>query len=197
VEVERLAREWDVVLDWAPFFLDPSIPPEGRTRTPQTTADTPKSALEERGERLNIEFRRGRTFTPNTHLALEAAYWSRETSTPEQDVEFHYALYRAFFTEHRDLSNIDVLVELAAGVNLNADDLRDALTTGRYRAVVDQGIEHSYAIGVPAIPTFIINDQYAIVGAQEYDVLERVMAKLGGRKRDGSPGPSADEIEFG
>lgn len=197
MEVERLQREWDVVLDWAPFFLDPSIPPEGRTRTPQTTADTPKSALEERGERLGIEFRRGRTFTPNTHLALEAAYWSRETApSSDEDTAFHYALYRAFFTEHRDLSNIDVLVELATGVGLDGDDLRDALTTGRYRAEVDQGIEHSYAIGVSAIPTFIINDQYAVVGAQEYDVLERVMAKLGGRRRDGSPGPASDLIDF-
>ncbi|GMU41022.1 MAG: hypothetical protein AMXMBFR23_18880 [Chloroflexota bacterium] len=196
MEVERLEREWNVVLDWAPFYLDPTIPPEGRTRTPQTTPDSPKSALEERGERLGIEFRRGRTFTPNTHRALEAAYWSREHASHEQDTAFHYALYRAFFTDHRDLSDIDILVELARGVGLDGDDLRDALTTGRHRAAVDEGIEHSYAIGVSAIPTFIINDQYAVVGAQEYDVLERVMAKLGGRKRDGSAGPSADDISF-
>lgn len=196
MEVERLEREWNVVLDWAPFYLDPTIPPEGRTRTPQTTPDSPKSALELRGERLGIEFRRGRTFTPNTHRALEAAYWSREHASHEQDTAFHYALYRAFFTDHRDLSDIEVLVELARGVGLDGDDLRDALVTGRHREAVDRGIEHSYAIGVSAIPTFIINDQYAVVGAQEYEVLERVMAKLGGRKRDGSAGPSGDEIEF-
>ena len=44
-------REWDVEMRWAPFLLDPSIPPEGRVRTPQTTADTPKSNLELMGER--------------------------------------------------------------------------------------------------------------------------------------------------
>src|SRR5690606_41224911 len=30
--IDRLWQEWDVTLDWAPYFLDPTIPPEGRTR---------------------------------------------------------------------------------------------------------------------------------------------------------------------
>ncbi len=195
VEIERLEREWDVEVEWAPFFLDPTIPPEGKQRTPQPP-DAPKSPLEERGERLGIDFRRGRTFTPNTHRALEAAFWSREHGTDEQDRAFHHALFRAHFTDFADLSDIEVLVGLAASAGLPADDLRDSLETGRYRDLVDQGIEQSYAIGVSSIPTFILNDQYAVVGAQEYDVLERVMAKLGGRRRDGSAGPSGDLIEF-
>ena len=57
-------------------------------------------------------------------------------------------------------------------------DLRDALTTGRYRDQVDAGIEWARAIGVTGIPTFIFNEKYAVVGAQEYPVFQQVMQRL-------------------
>ncbi len=57
MEVERVYREWDVTLKWAPFLLDPSIPPQGRERARQTTPDSPKSHLELRGERAGLEAR--------------------------------------------------------------------------------------------------------------------------------------------
>ena len=66
MEVEKLQRDYpNVDVRWAPYLLNPSIPPEGKERTPQTNADTPKSALELRGEASGITFARGRTFTPN------------------------------------------------------------------------------------------------------------------------------------
>jgi len=42
---------------------------------------------------------------------------------------------------------------------------------------------------VTGIPTFILNDRYAVVGAQTYDVFERVMAQLEVPRR--TPGPDA------
>lgn len=53
--IDRLWQKYDFTLDWAPYFLDPSIPPEGRTRVPTTTAETPKSDLEKRAESEGIE----------------------------------------------------------------------------------------------------------------------------------------------
>ena len=52
---------------------------------------------------------------------------------------------------------------------------------------MDQGIEHSYAIGVSGIPTFILNDRYAVVGAQTYEAFEQVMAKLEVPRREAPP----------
>jgi predicted DsbA family dithiol-disulfide isomerase len=196
VEVERVWREWDVTLRWAPFFLDPSIPPEGRHRTPQTTADTPKSHLEARGEQGGIEFRRGRTFTPNSHLALQAGEYATEHGSTQQVMDFHRALFKAHFTDFEDLSDPAVLVRIASEQGFDADDVRDALETGRYREQVDQGIAHSYEIGVTGIPTFIFEDRYAVVGAQEYDTFVRVLEQLGARRRNGSsPAETPEELQ--
>ena len=182
--IDRLWQKYDFELDWAPYFLDPSIPPEGRVRAPTTTPDTPKSDLEKRADSEGIELRRGRTFTPHTHLALQASEWVRDQGDARTVLEFHRALFRRHFTEHENLMEPDVLASAATEMGLDGDDLRAALSEGRYKAQVDEGIEHSYAIGVTGIPTFILNDQYAVVGAQTYDVFERVMAELGVQPRD-------------
>jgi len=185
-------REWDVDLRWAPFLLDPSIPPQGRERARQTTPDTPKSHLELRGEQAGLEFRRGRTFTPNSLLALQAGEYAQHHGTPEQVTAFHRTLFKANFTDFEDLSDVAVLVRIAGEHGFDSDDVRDALATGRYREQVDQGIAHSYEIGVTGIPTFIFNDRYAIVGAQEYDTFEMALTRLGARRRDASgPAPNA------
>jgi predicted DsbA family dithiol-disulfide isomerase len=180
VEVEKLQRDYpDVDIRWVPFLLDPSIPPEGRSRTPQTNADTPKSALELRGEASGISFRRGRTFTPNTHLALELQEYAYQNEHPVDDLHRH--LFKAHFDDFDNIGEIDTLVRIASEHGLPADDVRDALTTGRYRDEVDAGIEWSRAaraVGVTGIPTFIFNERYAIVGAQEYPTFQRVMEHI-------------------
>ncbi len=183
MEVERIHREWDVTLKWAPFLLDPSIPPQGRERQPQTTTDTPKSHLELMGEQRGIEFRRGRTFTPNSHLALQAGEYVVEHGTTEQIIAYNMAVFRAYFTDFENIADADVLVRIAGEHGFDADDVREALATGRYREPVDQGIANSYEIGVTGIPTFIFLDRYAVVGAQEYETFERALEQLGARRR--------------
>lgn len=182
--IDRVWQKYDFELDWAPYFLDPTIPPEGRVRAPTTTPDTPKSDLEKRAESEGIELRRGRTFTPHTHLALQASEYAREHGDPRTVLEYHRALFKAHFTDHENLMEPDVLVRAATEVGLDGDDLRAALSEGQYKQAVDEGIDHSYAIGVSGIPTFILNDQYAVVGAQTYEVFERVMAELGAQTRE-------------
>jgi predicted DsbA family dithiol-disulfide isomerase len=61
---------------------------------------------------------------------------------------------------------------------MDRDDVHDALTNELFRDDVDAGIAWSRAVGVTGIPTFIFNEKYAIVGAQEYPAFEQVMERL-------------------
>jgi predicted DsbA family dithiol-disulfide isomerase len=181
-EIERLFADWDIELGWAPFFLDPSIPPEGRDRAP-VAPDAPPTPVETRGASLGLDFRRGRTFTPHTLLALQAGAFAQHHGTTEQVFQYHRALFKAYFTDFENLMDIDVLVKHAEGCGLDGAAMREALTNGTFEDEVNTGIEESYAVGVTGIPTFILNDKYAVVGAQPRDVLERVFTQLGAQRR--------------
>lgn len=183
MEVERLQQDYDLDVRFAPFLLDPTIPPEGKTRQPMTRPGDAPSALEQRGEALGIAFARGRTFTPNSHLSLEAAEFAAEKGPSHA---FHRAMFKAYFEDMENIGDLETVVRIGASSGLDGDELREALEEGRFREQVDDGIRWSSQIGVTAVPTFVFDEQYGVVGAQDRAVFESVLERLGYAPRDGN-----------
>ena len=94
-------------------------------------------------------------------------------------------MFEAYFTALRDISDVDFLVEVGQSAGLDGDALRSSLENGDYRQQVIEGINWSRSVGVTAVPTFVFDDQYGVVGAQDYAVLRNVMTELGHAPRDG------------
>lgn len=161
---------------FAPFLLDPSVPPEGKPRRQHTQPGDPPSALELRGESLGITFARGRERTSYSIPALEAGEFATEHG---EALGFHRSLFKAYFTDLVDVSDPEILVEAAVSAGLDGGALAEALQTGQYRQQVLDGIQWSRGVGVTAIPTFVFQEQYGIVGAQDYSVFESMMKELG------------------
>jgi predicted DsbA family dithiol-disulfide isomerase len=182
VEVERLSAHYDLDVRYAPYLLDPATPPEGKPRRQMTKPGDPPSHLELRGTELGITFRRGRTWTSNSHLGLEAAEFTAEHH-PERAERFHRRMFKAYFDELADIGTVDAVVSLGVEAGLPKGPLREALVTGAYRQQVDDGIAWAREIGVTAVPTFIIDEQYAVVGAQPVEVFEQVFERLGKKRR--------------
>jgi predicted DsbA family dithiol-disulfide isomerase len=176
VAVERLQREYDVEIRHAPYFLDPTTPPEGKPRKPQMRPDDPPSRIEAMGAELGLKFARGRTWTSNSHLALEAAEFAAETPYVEP---FFRAMFKAYFEDLVDIGQVDTVVRIGEGAGLDGPALRRSLESGEYRAQVDSGIEWARRAGVTGVPTYIIDDRWAVVGAQDYPVFDSLMKKLG------------------
>jgi predicted DsbA family dithiol-disulfide isomerase len=177
VQVERLQREYDVSVTWAPFLLDPSTPPEGKPARYRRGPDDPPSPAEERAARDGLRFVRGRERTSYSQLALEAAAFGEEVGLDANAL--HRSLFRAYFEELRDLGDPEAVVEAAARAGADPEALRAALTERRHRAEVERGVAQAQTLGVTGIPTFVFQGRYAIVGAQEYPVFQSLMEKLG------------------
>jgi predicted DsbA family dithiol-disulfide isomerase len=195
VEVERLCRAYDLDVDFAPFFLDPSTPPEGKPRRQMTAPGDPPTAMEQRAAALGITFTRGRTWTSNSHLSLEAAAFAEERGAA---LPFHRAMFKAYFTDLEDIGDIDVVVRVGEEAGLPGAELREALTSRRYRDDVDEGIRWAQQVGVTAVPTFVLGGKYGIVGAQEADVFAQVIeTRLGHQPRYGAGETSGQEEQGG
>jgi len=90
-------------------------------------------------------------------------------------------MFKAYFEDLLDIGDIDVLVGVGAAAGLPEAELREALTSGQYRAEVDEGIQWAQQAGVTAVPTFVLGEKYGIVGAQELPVFEDVLLRKLGR----------------
>jgi predicted DsbA family dithiol-disulfide isomerase len=157
--------------------LRPDILPGGGPARRITGPDDPKSPVEERGDKLGLTFTRGRTTTSYSHPALEAAEFANETSTDSWG--FHKRLFKAYFEDLEDIENVDTLVRIGDEFGLDAAALRTALEQGTYRAKVDEGMAWTKGIGVTAIPTFVFNAKFGMVGAHELESFRGVMQQLG------------------
>jgi predicted DsbA family dithiol-disulfide isomerase len=120
--------------------------------------------------------RRERTY--NSRLAQELGKWGEAAGRPA----IHDALYRAYFVDGTDIGSVDALARLAERVGLPADEARRVLSERAFRAAVDRDWAHARALGVTGVPTFVAGGR-AVVGAQSYEVLERLVQLAGAERR--------------
>ncbi len=182
-----------VEVQFAPFLLDATVPPEGRPQAPPSGSGERSEArayLEGRAEAAGVHFTQGRTHRSSSLLAHQAAEFAADHEGGALAATFHRAVFEAYFEEMADIGEVETLARLAAGVGLPADRLREALTDGVYRERVDEAVAGARLAGVRSVPTFIFDEEYAIVGAQEYRAFEAVMHELGREPRPGSEGGS-------
>lgn len=175
--VEKLKAEYQVELEWRPFYLYFDTPPEGM-EIPDYVKRARTAGSEERlGQ---IAKSNGMPFVSteriyNTRLAHEATEYAREHGLGN---EFHGVVFRKVYAEGQDISRWDVLRDAAQEVGLNAGEMQSEVESGRYTADVAQQVEGAYAAGVTGVPTYVINDRYAIVGAQPYEAFKRALARI-------------------
>jgi predicted DsbA family dithiol-disulfide isomerase len=181
VRVEQLQREYAVDAVWEPFELHPEIPPDGipvtdlmrQTRAP--SVERLRLLAEEAGITM-----RELSVIPNSRLALEAAEFARDAHCFGA---FHRALFAALFERDQNIGELQVLLRLAEDAGMDGEALKEALTTHRYRERVYERIDWARERGITSTPTFIFDDRFELVGAQEYAVFERVAQRMGARRR--------------
>lgn len=80
--------------------------------------------------------------------------------------------------EGRDVNDWSVLRASAEEAGLDPDDMQRLTDEGHYREAVDASIAEAVALGVSGVPTYILDDRYAIVGAQPYEVFRQALDQL-------------------
>jgi len=179
--VERLKQEYSVDVDWRPFYLYWDTPPEGN-ELPAYVQRARAGGSEERLKNIAISY--GMDFRStdriyNTRLAHEATEYARENGKAN---EFHKAIFRRVYAEGQDPSQWSVLRAAAEEVGLNADEMQQLVESNRYAGYVEEQVRWAQQIGVTGVPTYVINERYAVVGAQPYEVFKNALTQIMNQK---------------
>ncbi|MDB5077288.1 MAG: hypothetical protein JWO42_3467 [Chloroflexi bacterium] len=174
----RLERDWsDLRVDWLPFEVIDYLPERGAM--PQNpafvrrgeAARTAKLAAEY-GLEIHLRDR-----LLNSNLALctveHAKRMNLEADSGGSPQRVLAALFEAFYSDQRDISEIDVVLEVAASQGLEGN-LEEALRQGHYKSQVAQSRTDAYELGVVAVPTWLAAGN-GVVGVPDYSDLERLL----------------------
>ncbi|MBU6252986.1 MAG: DsbA family oxidoreductase [Alphaproteobacteria bacterium] len=170
---------------WHPFQLAPyldesgqNIGDYGRERygaTPEQSAAN-RTRIQSAGASLGLEF----NYSPesriyNTRKAHRLLTWAGETGG---QTALKLALFRAYFTEQRNISDDDVLLDAVEAAGLDRTAAANALNDPRYEEQVAQELHYWDMQNITGVPAFIINGKYMIPGAQDAETFVRVFEKL-------------------
>ena len=120
-----------------------------------------------------------RTHTYNSRLAQELGKWA---DTKPGGGAIHDALFRAYFVEARNIGDVEVLLDVARAAGLDAEEARSVLAERSFKDAVDADWAKSRQYGVTGVPTFVAA-RYGVVGAQPYEVLEKLATEAGAKRR--------------
>ena len=179
--VDQLKAEHNVDVEWRPYYLRPDTPPEGLDLPDyilKARANGSEERLEGMAKMHGMNFKSAERIY-NTRIAHEATEYAREKGKVD---EFHKVVFRQVYADGLDISKWDVLRAAAEEVGLDGADMQAVVDGGEYTAQVAEQVRWAQQIGVSGVPTYVINDKYAIVGAQPYQAFKNALDQIANKK---------------
>jgi protein disulfide-isomerase len=152
--VEHLAEKYRKDKDWAQNMLD------NMTQNAKT-------------EGLDFHFEKAILANSfNAHRLLHLAKKYNLANDLEE------LLFKAYLTEGKNVNDLDTLSKLGIEVGLDSEEITQVLNSDTYGAGVKKDQEEANAIGVQGVPFFVLDNKYAISGAQPASAFLETLEKV-------------------
>lgn len=183
--LERIGGGAAAAIHFQPFELNPQMPPEGQDvaehiaqkyGSTREQLSRNQEAIRARGAQLGFTFdmsKRSRVY--NTFDAHRLLHWAELEG---RQLELKRALFAAYFTDGRNPSDRQVLIDLAAQVGLDAQRAHEVLESGLYCDEVRERERFYSEHGIQAVPSVIVNDKYLIQGGQPVEAFEQALRRI-------------------
>lgn len=180
----------DVDITWHPFQLHPDMPAEGADRKEFTAKKfgSPERAKElyenvaNAGSFVGLDFKFSEiSRAPNTLNSHRVIRWADGAGLQNEVVEI---LFRKFFMDGEDLGDVEVLVSAASEAGMDADLVRELLGTDRDMELISEEDTKAREMGVSGVPFFILDNKYALSGAQDSTAFLEVFKKIEAENND-------------
>lgn len=127
--------------------------------------------LDERGKKMGVRFG-PQPLMSNSREAMEAGEFAKANGRFDT---YHEAVFRAFFTDCKDIGDRAIILEIANGVGLEAAALDAALEGDLYHPRLQATTKMAKANGFSAAPTFVIDGYGPVSGAQPIDTFRTIL----------------------
>lgn len=173
-----------------PFFLDPSVPPEG--------IDVAEKLRKRFGGDPSAMFARVEAEARKSGIALDLSKQPRQRPTAAAHTLIRHALdkgtqdalatalFEAHFMAARNVADPDVLVEIGTQHGFTADEARRIVTDPSELEITRQDAAAAAEGGISGVPFFVFNRRLALSGCQPEDVFEQALAQAAGTSAEAS-----------
>jgi predicted DsbA family dithiol-disulfide isomerase len=174
----------EVLITWKSFQLNPDMVTDPSLNINQYLADVKGWQLEyaqqmnqqvtEMAAAVGLEYDFDRAVVANSFDAHRLSHLATEKGLGDKAEE---ALFKAYFTQGKNIADHDTLTELGVTIGLDADNVKQVLATDAYTDGVKRDIEEAQYLGIRGVPFFVMDGKYAVSGAQPVEVFLQTLEK--------------------
>lgn len=166
---------------WRPFLLNREMPPEGISRDDylvrkfgsEARVRRVYGAIAQAGQSVDIDFDFERIDrTPNSITSHRLVIFASHAGKGDAAVE---NLYIEFFINGRNIGDERVLLEIGERIGLDRSELEAYFAGEKDVHYIYDENTRAHRMGVNGVPAFVFNNEMVISGAQEPQILARML----------------------
>lgn len=182
--LEKFPKKDSVKVNWHSFQLDPTITTSPGLSTLDYFTQVKNVSKEDALQMFNrmeaMASENGLTIDSNStvlansfraHLLIQLAIQKGLANELEE------ALFKAHFSEAKNIDDQETLVEIAVSAGLDSQEATDALTSEELAYAVKQDEMQAQQIGVRGVPFFVFDNKYGVSGAQPTETFLEILEK--------------------
>lgn len=183
--LENFGAKDKVEIVWRSFQLDPEmeyVPGQSvheylGIRKGGEAADGKRmnDAMTAMAKEVGLEYNFDTAIINNTLHAHRLLHLAKEKGVQNDMKE---RLFRAYYTEGKNVGDIDTLVQLGEELGLNGEEVRKVLESDSYTTDVQRDQFEAQQLGARGVPFFLFNNKYAVSGAQPPELFIQVLEKV-------------------
>lgn len=167
-----------VDIEWKSFQLNPALQTNTEIDVYKSLADSKGWQLDyarqvsnqvaEMAAQVGLDFDFDRAVVANSFKAHRFSHFAKKHNLGDAAEE---QLFKAYFTNGQNIDDTETLVAIGIRIGLSETELRETLAnTEAYAADVMQDIQEAAMLGIRGVPFFVMDNKYAVSGAQATDV---------------------------
>jgi predicted DsbA family dithiol-disulfide isomerase len=177
--------ELEADIEWHAFELNPDMPVEGQELrehimekygTTAEQSDENRKRIVEMGELSGFTFNFAEDgIMINSFDCHRLLTWAKQEG---KQTELKLALFDAHFTNNQRLNDEVQLLAVVEKVGLDVERAQAILASDEFKQQVRDEQTQMHQLGISSVPTFIINQKYAINGGQPADVFKQALQQI-------------------
>ncbi|WP_407268530.1 DsbA family oxidoreductase [Radiobacillus sp. PE A8.2] len=200
--LDAFPHKEDVEVEFKSFELDPNAPAYTEVGIYESLAkkfgsseaqvrEMNKGLIAQAAE-IGLEYNYDNMRPTNTFDAHRLAKYA---NTVGKESELTEKLLHGYFTDSKNVGDIDTLVQIAEASGIDREKALEVLNEkSAYANDVRADVQMAQQIGVSGVPFFVVNSKYAISGAQPIETFTSALEKVW---QEENPKPQFEDLSSG
>ncbi|HVD98495.1 MAG TPA: DsbA family oxidoreductase [Cytophagaceae bacterium] len=174
----------EIEVEWKSFQLNPSLKTQPGKNVTEYLAEIKGWTLAyakqmndhvtQMAKEVGLEYHFDKAIVANSFDAHRLLQYAK---TQGKGDELEERLFKAYFTEGKNTADHATLLQLATDIGLNSQEASNVLSSDQYKEEVLRDIYEARQVGASGVPFFVIDQKYAVSGAQAPETFLRALTK--------------------